>query len=153
MIEVNVLADADREYLIGRYMWSKFDRSEVQKALERFQRAVELAPNSALAHAGLADTYTSSAILAVGPATANLSRARAAAERAVALDRSLARPHVSLGYVRIMADFDWKASEAAWGLRRSRELTPAFQNGPTGASVVGIARTARDVAGTSVARP
>ena len=53
-----LLTDADREYLIGRYMWSKFDRSEVQKALERFQRAVELAPDSALAHAGLADTYT-----------------------------------------------------------------------------------------------
>ena len=123
-----LLTDADREYLIGRYMWSKFDRSEVQKALERFQRAVELAPDSALAHAGLADTYTSSAILAVGPATANLSRARAAAERAVALDPNLARPHVSLGYVRIMADFDWKASEAEFrrAIQLDRHLAPAY---------------------------
>jgi DNA-binding winged helix-turn-helix (wHTH) protein/Flp pilus assembly protein TadD len=123
-----VLAEADREYLIGRYMWSKFERSELQKALERFQKAVELAPGSALAHAGLADAYTSRAMLGVGKAATNLARARAAAERAVALDDRLARPHVSLGHVRLLADFDWKAAEAEFqrAIHLDRRLAPAY---------------------------
>jgi eukaryotic-like serine/threonine-protein kinase len=89
---------------------------------------VELAPDSALAHAGLADAYTSSATLGVGPAAANLARARSAAERAVTLDGRLARPHVSLGHVRFLADFDWRASEAEFrrAIQLHRRLAPAY---------------------------
>jgi DNA-binding winged helix-turn-helix (wHTH) protein/Tfp pilus assembly protein PilF len=102
---------AGREYLIGRHMWSKLDRQDMQKALEHFQKALELAPKSALAHAGLADTYVTMTTLGMGRAEENLSRARTAARRALALDQTLAHAHVSLGHVRVLADFDWKGGE------------------------------------------
>lgn len=101
----------DREYLIGRHLWSKADRPEMRKALERFERAVERSPESALAHAGLADTYVSMTTLGMGRAEENLSRARTAAQRAISIDPKLAHAHVSLGHVRMLADFDWKRAE------------------------------------------
>lgn len=116
------LTSADREYLIGRYLWGKLNRQEMEKARERFERAVELDPTSALAHAGLADTYVMMTTLGLGRHDANLPRARAAAEKAIALNGHLAPPHVSLGYVRVLADFNWREGEKEF--RRAIALDP-----------------------------
>src|SRR6185369_16197751 len=117
------IAAADREYLVGRYMWAKQDAPEMQKALARFQKAAQLDPNSALAWAGIADVYTMMSTLAVGKASLNLTQARTAAARAVALNPRLAVSHVSLGLVRLMADFDPPAAEREY--RQALELDPS----------------------------
>jgi DNA-binding winged helix-turn-helix (wHTH) protein/Tfp pilus assembly protein PilF len=121
------LSEADREYLIGRHMWNKMERAEMQKALQRFQKACELDPGSALAFAGVADTYVMMSTLGVGMPADNLARARDAATRAIRLDPTLSLPHVSLAYVRIMADFDPAGAERDY--RRALSLdsnsTPA----------------------------
>jgi DNA-binding winged helix-turn-helix (wHTH) protein/Flp pilus assembly protein TadD len=105
------MTQADREYLVGQHIWKKFERSEMEKALGRFQRAAQLDPKSALAQAGIADTYVFMTLLAIGNPLDNLTKARVAATRAVALDAKLGRPRVSLGFVRLLADFDANGSE------------------------------------------
>jgi Flp pilus assembly protein TadD len=49
--------------------------------------------------------------------------ARQAAERAVALDAALSEAHVSLGYVKLFQQWDWKGAEDE--LRRAVALSPA----------------------------
>jgi tetratricopeptide (TPR) repeat protein len=49
-------------------------------------------------------------------------RAKAAAERAIALDRSLAEPHATLGYLKTLYEWDWPGADAAF--RLAIELHP-----------------------------
>ncbi|HEX6045765.1 MAG TPA: winged helix-turn-helix domain-containing protein [Pyrinomonadaceae bacterium] len=50
-------AEAYQAYLEGRYHWSKYTRSGIEKAIVHFRQAIELDPNYALAYAGIIDCY------------------------------------------------------------------------------------------------
>ena len=105
-----------REYLIG-------NRQEMDKGVELLQRAVVLAPDYALAHAGLAEVYASQAHLRSSSRAESAGKARASATRAVALDPTLAEAHVALGLVRFYFDWDWAGAEAAF--QQAVKLNPA----------------------------
>jgi TolB-like protein/tRNA A-37 threonylcarbamoyl transferase component Bud32 len=45
------------EYLKGRYLWNQRTGESLRAALKHFQKAVEIAPEFALGHAGVADAY------------------------------------------------------------------------------------------------
>jgi len=53
-----------------------------------------------------------------------LETASAAARRALALDPSLAEPHLTLGFMHACFRFDWQAAEARF--RRALELEPGM---------------------------
>ena len=86
-------AEAYREYLKGRYFWSRRTHWDYGKAIEHFRRAIEMDPAYAQAYAGLADALL---LLGVGKRE-TVAESRAALKRAVELDESLAEPHASLG--------------------------------------------------------
>jgi len=115
--------DAYRAFLRGRYFWNKLTGPWLEKAREAFEDAIAQDPSFALAHAGLADTFTMLALYGLISPEAAWPRARAAAERALAADESLAEAHVSLGYVRLFQDWAW--AEADRELARALELNPA----------------------------
>ncbi len=96
-------AAAYEAYTRGRYFYGKQNKESLEKALGYFRQAIELDPNYALAWSGIADCYVaqSSTIVSLGgtPFHQLFIEARAAAERAIALDESLADAHVSLGAV------------------------------------------------------
>src|SRR6185503_9006163 len=48
---------AYQAYLEGRYHWSRYTRTEIEKAIGHFGKAIELDPNYALAYAGIVDCY------------------------------------------------------------------------------------------------
>lgn len=50
-------AEAYQSYLEGRYHWSKYTRTGIEKAIGHFRQAIELDPNYALAYAGIIDCY------------------------------------------------------------------------------------------------
>ena len=95
-----------------RYFWNKQSEPNLKKAVEEFQRALDLDPTYAAAYAGLADTYsvlgyqTFVSPLDVAP------KAKAAAAKALELDPGLAAPHASLGYVHLYFDWDFSAAES-----------------------------------------
>jgi DNA-binding winged helix-turn-helix (wHTH) protein/Flp pilus assembly protein TadD len=117
-----LVKEAQREYLIGRYMANKTERAAAEYALARFQKAAELNPAFALAHAGIADAYNMMATLAVGSSTVNRAKAQSAAERAVSLAGNLADPHLSLARARLFASFDSAGAEQEY--RRALEIDP-----------------------------
>ena len=114
--------EAYQLYLKGRYFWNKRFEGLLQKGIECFYRAIELDPNYALAYAGLADSYIILGTYAYFPVEEAISRARAAAQRAVEIDDTLAEAHVSLGMAQFGVNPDY--ASALGEFRRAIELKP-----------------------------
>ncbi|HWS56037.1 MAG TPA: protein kinase, partial [Pyrinomonadaceae bacterium] len=119
--------EAFEAYLRGRYHWNAFTMEGFAEALVCYQRAVALAPDYALAYAGIADYYNWLGIYAVLPFADTSAAAREAALKAVALDDTLAEAYAALGFATLMHDFDWEACGRY--LRRAVELNPNYVTG------------------------
>ncbi len=102
--------DAYDLYLRGRHLVEQ--RGEgIAKGLEYFNRALALDPDFALVYAAIAETLTLLAVYSIGDPAGHMPRAKAAAERAVALDPGLAEAHNAMALVRTLWDRDWAAAE------------------------------------------
>ena len=117
-----VSPEAYQEYLRGRYHWNKWHADGFRKALEHFERALELDPAYGLAYAGLGDTYSAMAYYGYVAPADGFPRGRAAAERALAVDPDIPDAHVSIGLERLFWGRDWPA--ALGEMRRAIELNP-----------------------------
>jgi len=117
------LAAARREYELARFYMSRRTPQVVKESLEHFEAAVELAPEFAQAHAGLAEALLLAAehrVVAPGPA---LEGAEREARRALEQDPQLAEACATLAGV---AAARWDFDEAEAGYRRALELDPAL---------------------------
>jgi TolB-like protein/Tfp pilus assembly protein PilF len=116
--------EAYNALLQGRfYIWHQTE-VDVRKAIESYTQATQLDPRYALAWSRLAGAWTElgAEYLEGAPAEEAYARARAAADRALALSPELAAAHVARGYLLLNADFDWRGAEAEY--RRAMELAP-----------------------------
>ena len=111
-------------YLKGRYFWNKRTNAGMHQSIAYYERAIHSDSNFALAYAGLADSYNLLDDWGKTPPRDSFPKARAAAEKAIALDDSLAEAHVSLAMVRAAYDWDWNGAEQEF--RRAIELNPNY---------------------------
>jgi len=118
----SVNPDALQEYLLGRQAWSRQNEKGLNEALEHFNRAKEVDPEFALAWAGLANVYWTASDANI-PATEAGLKAKAAADRALQLDDSLAEAHTAEGAIAAN-DFRWADSEREF--HRAIELNPNY---------------------------
>jgi TolB-like protein/DNA-binding winged helix-turn-helix (wHTH) protein/Flp pilus assembly protein TadD len=113
------------EYMRGRFYREQATEDSVRRAISHFERAIELDPGYAAAHAGLADCHR--LLAAPGWEVERpgdlLPRARAAAERALQIDPRLAEAHVVLAMLRF--DHEWDIPGAERGLREALALNPS----------------------------
>jgi len=116
-------AEAYEFYLRGRYFWNKRTADGLTKAIEQFQQAIDRDPNYALGHVGSADSYALLEEYAGIPSSETLPKARAAADRALAIDNSLAEAHASSG---IIFQQMWRWPETAEEYRRAIDLNPNY---------------------------
>ncbi len=114
--------EAYEAYLRGRYHWSSFTPENFAKAILFYQRAIELDPAYALAYAGIADYYIFLGIQGVMPTSKSSAAAKEAAQKALALDGTLAEACTSLGFAIHSHDFDWRTAEVWHG--RALNLNP-----------------------------
>jgi len=113
-----------REYAYGRYQWERRNEEGLRRALEFFSSAERRDPRFALAAAGISDTWALLGIFGLEPSAHAGLEARAAAERAVALDGELAEGVAALGHVLLIYARDWASAENL--NRRALELKPTF---------------------------
>jgi TolB-like protein/Tfp pilus assembly protein PilF len=110
-------------YLKGRYFWDR--RGEgITKGLEYFQRALEIDPDYALAHAGVADCILLLGFYGYLPPREAWPKAKAAALRALDIDEGLAEAHSSLAFAKVCYDWDMQAAEKDF--KRAIELNPGY---------------------------
>jgi eukaryotic-like serine/threonine-protein kinase len=116
-----ISATAYDAYLMGLYFWNKRSKDALEKAIEYFQHAIELDPNYALAYAVMADCYFLQLYNGYSSAADRILNAKAAAERALLLDDSIAEGHVALA----MVQFNQKDYQGGMdSLRRALALNP-----------------------------
>ncbi len=114
--------EAYQLYLKGRYHANQATAEELKKAIDYFQQAIDKDPGYALAYAGLADTYCQlGGEYEFSPATQVLPKAKAAAQKALELDDTLAEAHAALAYAEFF-DWDWLNVEREF--KRAIELNP-----------------------------
>jgi serine/threonine-protein kinase len=113
-----------REYAYGRYQWERRNEEGLRRALEFFSSAERRDPRFALAAAGISDTWALLGIFNLEPSARAGAEARAAAERAVALDGELAEGVAALGHVLMIYEREW--ASAGNLSRRALQLKPTF---------------------------
>jgi TolB-like protein/class 3 adenylate cyclase len=126
--------NAHQLYLKGRYFWNKRTGPDLQTAMAYFKQAIEQDSNYALAYAGLADSYVLLPYFGAGTLQQSIPPAKAAAQKALELDPTLAEPHSTLGQILYYV-FDFSQSKKEF--ERAIALDPNdatahqwFGNGP-----------------------
>lgn len=117
-------SEAMQSYLRGKMILDKRSvENREEKAIDEFQRAVMLDPTLAIAYAGLAEGFATSAVKIPYPKSRDtIAKARVAADKALALEPNLAEGYLVRGWIRRNADWDWVGAES--DLRRSIDLSP-----------------------------
>lgn len=114
--------EAYQLYLRGRYSFGKRTKEEMLRAIEFFQQAIKLDPKFALAHARISETYGSMPAYPYLSPKEAFPHAKAAAQRALDLDPTLAEAHTFLAYSLVIYDWNWVEGERSF--KRAIELDP-----------------------------
>jgi Tfp pilus assembly protein PilF len=114
-------AEATAFYRQGLYEWQTRTPAGLSHAVDDFTQAIVHDPGYAQAYAGLANCYNLLREFSTMPPDQAYPRARAAAERAIALDPSLGDAHADLAFV----DFYWLRDSA--GARREFQRALALE--------------------------
>ena len=121
--------EAYSAFLKGRYYWNSLTPEGWAKSFELYQRAIELDPSFALAHAWLSTHYGSQAFWGDVAPKEVVPKVRAAAQRALELDDNLGLAHGDLAWVFWFSDWDFRAAEREF--KRAFELDPGSALGRT----------------------
>jgi serine/threonine-protein kinase len=116
--------EAYTHFLRGRQLLTTWYERSMMRSLEQFERAIELDPSFALAHAELAHAYCELGELGDLDGQVAYPRAQASAARALTLDPELAEGYMARGYVKVLHEYDWAGAEADF--RRALELKPGY---------------------------
>jgi DNA-binding winged helix-turn-helix (wHTH) protein/Tfp pilus assembly protein PilF len=137
-------AEAYQLYLKGRYFQNKMTEEGLKKSLDFYRQAITKDPDFALAYSGLADSYSLSGLpldpdftlayaelidgepsgALFSPLGEAMSKAKAAALKALKIDDTLAEAHASLGFIKYQFDWDWVAAEKSY--KRAIELNQNY---------------------------
>jgi serine/threonine-protein kinase len=109
-------------FLKGRYYANKYSAAGWTRAIAFFQRAVDLQPDHAPAHAGMAVCHGCLWYFGLLPAAQTVPACKTATRRALDIDRTLADAHLPLGIITFFHDWEWARAEQAF--KQSVTLNP-----------------------------
>jgi len=118
----NASVDAYQAYLEAQHHGNKRTAAGFALARQAFERAIQIDPEYALPHAGLAEMYCQLALFAVKPRLI-LPQALAEAEKALTLDVECAEAYEARGFIRGAFEYNWAA--AGDDFARSLEINPS----------------------------
>jgi len=113
---------AHNAYLQGHFYFERRNLDDYRKSVGFLGQAISLDPDYALAYAERSEAWTWIGDLSNEKKKEAWEAAGSDAEKAIAIDPSLAEAHAALGWVRFFAD--WKFAEGLSELRRAKELAP-----------------------------
>ncbi len=101
-------------FLQGRYFNDLRDQQNWENAVVAFKEALEIVPDYAEAWAGLSIAYAQQASWGYIDRDEGMSLAREAVNQALFLDESLPEAYASLGWIRMVYDFDWRGADKSY---------------------------------------
>jgi TolB-like protein/DNA-binding SARP family transcriptional activator len=112
-------------YLRGRHiLTTRLDQEGAIQAKRYFEQAVSHDSLFAPAYAGISDVHTRRAVFGFGRAQDEFALAVSAAQRAIAIDSTVAEAHAALGHAFCVGRFDWRSAENSF--RRAVALNPSY---------------------------
>ncbi len=111
-------------FLQGRFFWNKRTVDGFNMAMEYFEKAIDKDPEYALAHVGIADTYSMLNGYYQLSAEEAFPRAKEEALKALAFDDKLAEAHTSLAWIKMCYDWDWEGADKEFKL--ALEINPNY---------------------------
>ncbi len=108
-------------YTRGRQWWRRRNRDALLKSITYYQRALDAEPTFAQAYSGMGASYVQLGYGSLIRPDDAFPKARAAAQRALELDSTLAEPHATLAFVNMYYDWDWPAAERNFQLAVRRD--------------------------------
>lgn len=120
-IQVKKRTEVQRLENQGSFYLNTWHEDDVRKGIEYFNRALALAPDSAVAYNGLAAGWNFLSDLHVPPREA-MPKAKAAAGKALQLNERAPEAHVSMAVIKAQYDWDWAGAEREF--RRAIALDP-----------------------------
>jgi tetratricopeptide (TPR) repeat protein len=125
-----VTPDAYEACLKGKFFFWKFTEAGFRSAFDYLQQAIEIDPNYAEAHAWLSRAYWVPSVFGYSRPDESFPKARSAANKAMALDETLATAHGSVGWIALAYDWQWqKAKESFERARKLRSNDPDAYEG------------------------
>jgi tetratricopeptide (TPR) repeat protein len=114
--------EAYQEFLLGRAAFAKADIDNLSAAVRHFERAVALEPKYTAAWVQLSRVHTQLGRWGGAPTLSSWAAARAAINRAVALEPDSPEVQLALGWILRTGEWDWRGAERAF--RRALALQP-----------------------------
>lgn len=113
-------------FLKGRFLLNRRG-SYIIQSLDLFEKAINLDPEFALAHAGLADACLLSALYCFKPVQDVMPMAERAANASLEIDPTLCEPWTSLGFYYATYEWDWEKSRV--NFLKALEINPTYVQG------------------------
>jgi serine/threonine-protein kinase len=118
--------EAEEQLFLGQYYLNHRDRTNIDRAIIYFKKAIEIDPRYAEAWSGLADSYVFKSSPAYGSLTPrdSINKAKAAVEQALQLDAGLGEAYNTLGLIELKYDWNWEKAEN--NFLKSIQLKPNY---------------------------
>lgn len=117
-------SEAYQVYLRGRHFANQFSGESLLKSIAAYNEAIQLDPNYALPHVGIADFYVWSAVFGEMPCHEAYPKAKVAIENALRLDDSLGEAYAISAFITLLYDWNWTEAERL--VKRALELNPNY---------------------------
>lgn len=116
-------------YIRGRFFWNQRTKEGFDRAIEYLNQAIGEDPNYALAYAGIASTYVLEGheLYSWSHPRDSYPQAKAAAQRALELDDTLAEAHSVLA--EALSRYEWDFTSAEREHQRAIALNPNYATG------------------------
>jgi len=115
-------------YLRGIYFWHARGEDNLRRSISYFQQATTADPNYGRAYAGLASAYALLPEYTDSPPANVLELTKAAADRALAIDSTLAQAHTALGLASVHAwDYETARSQYQMAIAADPRYATAHQ--------------------------
>jgi eukaryotic-like serine/threonine-protein kinase len=127
-------------YLKGRYYWMARGTDNVKRSIDYFKHAIARDPNFARAHAGLAQAYIVSPVWIPDPLDTTPALVAASAERALALDSTLA--DAQMAYASTLEDrLQFSEAEAHYRKAIALDSSNTYAHHTFGLMLLNLGRT------------
>ena len=116
--------EAYHQYLRGRHILNRRKAEDIYTAISHFEKALELDSLYVMGYLGLADAYALLPSYAAAPAGDSYSKAKEYVNKVLEISEQVGEAYASLGWIRMLADWDWKGAEQAF--QKGMELNPGY---------------------------